>query len=233
MESVLPKLAVPSFTVTVPSTNKKVKMRPFLVKEEKILLAAKESKNPEDVVLAMKDIIFACSFEVLDVEKLATFDIEFLFIKLRGASVGEVVEINFSCPECKKKIEIEIDLEKVKIKKDKKHSKNIAISEDVIITMNYPTLESVMEDSEDPEKMFALVVSMVDSVMIGDVIYNSSDLSKEEIGEFLDSMTSGQFSKVKEFFDTMPRMSYNINEKCSHCGFIVKHEFKGLSDFFA
>lgn len=201
----LPKLQQPLFELTIPSTNKKVKYRPFTVKEEKILLIAQETKEIEQIVLSIKQIINNCVQEI-DVDKLAMFDLEYLLINTRARSVSNVMEFKIKDPETEEEVELEIDIDEVKIHKDEKHNKNIQISDSVTIGMKYPKIDQLigMNDKDQNEALFDLMIGCIDTVVDGEEVYRLTDFSDEEIEEFVDSFSTEHINKIRDFFETMP-----------------------------
>lgn len=201
----LPKLQQPLFELTIPSTNKKVKYRPFTVKEEKILLIAQETKEIEQIVLSIKQIINNC-VQGVDVDKLAMFDLEYLLINTRARSVSNIMEFKIKDPETEEEVELEIDIDEVKIHKDKKHDKNIKISDSVTIGMKYPKIDQLigMNDKDQNEALFDLMIGCIDTVVDGDEVYRLSDFSDEEIEEFVESFSTEHINKIRDFFETMP-----------------------------
>lgn len=201
----LPKLQQPLFELTIPSTNKKVKYRPFTVKEEKILLIAQETKEIEQIVLSIKQIINNC-VQGVDVDKLAMFDLEYLLINTRARSVSNIMEFKIKDPETEEEVELEIDIDEVKIHKDKKHDKNIKINDSVTIGMKYPKIDQLigMNDKDQNEALFDLMIGCIDTVVDGDEVYKLTDFSDEEIEEFVESFSTEHINKIRDFFETMP-----------------------------
>jgi len=221
----------------IPSTGKKVKYRPYLVKEEKVLLQAFESKDTKMCLQAMSDTISACldpSAEV-DVEKLATFDLEYMFTQLRGKSVGEISTILISCKECEKHNEYNIDLDKLKVSVER--NKNIIkITDTISVEMRYPTYESFIVDdlensAKDINSALKILASSVAAILTPSERIDTTGKPKEEIIEFLSSMTASQLKQLTDFLENMPALKHQANFVCD-CGAENSLELKGLSDFF-
>ena len=238
----LPTIATPTYTLKVPSTNKSITYRPFLVKEEKILLMAMESKEDKDMADALRQIITNCvSTANFDAHTLAVFDLEYIFLNLRAKSVGEIAEPTIKCPECDTDITLKVDLTKVKVKKDRKHKAEIPLSENIGVTMKYPdiedllAMESPMEDGEkEVDRTFTMIMHSIENIWDENSVYAAKDHTEEEINTFLESLTTDHFEKIQAFYDTMPRLEHKIkykciNEKCDHTDEMI---LRGLQDFF-
>ena len=234
----LPKLNVPKYKIKLPSDGRTVNYRPFLVKEEKLLLLATESGEQSDLITAVTDIITACT-DVQDVDKLPTFDIEYIFLQIRTKSVGESVDVSVTCPDDgETQVDVSIPLEQIKVIKTKGHKKEIKLSEEVVLTMKYPSLDIFVEMNFQPEdvgvdQVFRMAASCIDSIAETEQVYECKDLPKEELNAFLDQMTSDQFKKVQDFFETMPKLSHTL--KVTNPNTKVESEVKleGLASFFA
>ena len=234
----LPVLNTPKFKLKLPSDNRVVNFRPFLVKEEKILLIATETGEQAELITAIKNIIKACT-DIKDVEQLSTFDIEFVFLQIRTKSVGESVDVSVTCPDDgETQVDVSIPLDQIKVIKTKGHKKEIKLSEEVVLTMKYPSLDIFVEMNFQPEdvgvdQVFRMAASCIDSIADVEQVYDCKDLPKEEITSFLDQMTSDQFKKVQDFFETMPKPSHTL--KVTNPNTKVESEVKleGLASFFA
>ena len=234
----LPVLNTPKFKLKLPSDNRVVNYRPFLVKEEKILLIATETGEQAELITAIKNIIKACT-DIKDVEQLSTFDIEFVFLQIRTKSVGESVDVSVTCPDDgETQVDVSIPLDQIKVIKTKGHKKEIKLSEEVVLTMKYPSLDIFVEMNFQPEdvgvdQVFRMAASCIDSIADVEQVYDCKDLPKEEITSFLDQMTSDQFKKVQDFFETMPKLSHTL--KVTNPNTKVESEVKleGLASFFA
>ena len=237
----LPKLNVPVYETILPSTEKVIKYRPFLVKEEKILLTALEDATGNEMSSAIKQIIGNCVLETLDINNLPTFDLEFLFLRLRAKSVGERVKIGlrpYPCPQnegnlCENSTEVEINLEEVKVIKDKEHSSKIMLDDNIGIVLDYPNT-SVFEKSKMNNFEFgmSLIKKSIKMIYTNEDVFERDSFTTEDLDEFIDSLNSEQFQKVKKFFDTMPKLSYDVKYKCSTCGEDKKTTLEGLDSFF-
>ena len=206
----LPKINLPLFETKLISTGKKkIKYRPFTVKEEKILLIAQESDDIEQVILAIKQIIGNCCEDV-KVDKLPMFDLEYLLMQIRGKSVNNVIEFQITDPETEKPVTLELNVDEIKMTKPKGHNREISIGEDAYIVMDYPMLDDVTKflntDEEKDNNIFDIMLSCIGSVVQGDEVYNLEDFSEEEVLEFVDSFSTQTIEKIKEFFETIPVM---------------------------
>ena len=232
----LPKLNVPRYALTLPSTGAKVKYRPFLVKEEKMLLLAMESDDQAMMVETITNLIESCT-NLTGVNKLATFDIEYLFLQIRSKSVGETVDVNMTCPDDNEtQVQVTIPLEEVTVKISDKHTKEIKINKEVGLVMKYPSMDMFVKnnfsDTPDVENVFDLAVDCIDQIFEGEEVYEAKESSKTELMEFLESMNSAQFKMIQEFFETMPKMSYDV--KFTNPKTKKKHSvtLEGLASFF-
>ena len=204
----LPKIDLPVFETKLISTGrKKIKYRPFTVKEEKILLIAQESDDIDQVILAIKQIITNCCPSV-DAEKLPMFDTEYLMMQIRGKSVNNIIEFNITDPETEKTVPIELDIEEIKLSKPKGHNREISIGEDAHLIMSYPRLNELTAflnaEQNGAENIFDVMVSCIETVVEGDTVYDLEDFSKEEVNEFIDSFTTQTVEDIRMFFETMP-----------------------------
>jgi hypothetical protein len=233
--STLPKIEHPLFTIEVPSLKKEFKFRPFLVKEEKILLMAKESGNLSDILLAIKQIVNNCKVDKkLDINKLALFDLEYIFLKLRSVSVDNVIKVSYVDNEDQKSYNFNININDVKIKYPEKLDNNISITETSGLLMKYPPA-TLYEDKEflnlEKDQLFELIIRCIDKIYSGEEIYNSSEYKKEDIAEFLENLSIKTFDKIQTFLLNTPKLEYKINYKNS---FDNDREIvlSSLSDFF-
>ena len=235
----LPKLNTPTYELEIPSTDEKIKYRPFLVKEEKILLMAMESGKNEDIVQAVKDIVLACTFDKLDVSNLPMFDVEYIFLNIRAKSVGEISKLKLLAPDDKKTyVDTEINLTEVKVQVDDNHTNKIELENDMGIIMTYPTIDSFMEtgiQTVTASNMLDIISSCILQIYEkkGEKVYNSKDQTKKELTEFIESMNTKQFKQVQVFFDTMPKLKHTI--KITNPKTKKENEITliGLNDFFA
>lgn len=237
----LPKLEAPVFKTTMPSTGNPIEFRPFLVKEQKILLMALEGDDKEEMVSCVKRLINSCVItDNIDPDKLPSFDLEFLFKEIRSKSVGETIEISLQINDCGKantgicSQTTTVNLEEVKVITGEGHNKVIMLTDDVGIKMTYPTPEKMEKLSSSENTMdvvFDIVGASIESVFQGDV--TSGEWDKEEMTTFLDSLNQKQFDKILNFFNTMPQLRHNIKFDCIECGKKIEYEVRGLSGFFA
>jgi hypothetical protein len=241
----LPKIETPTYHLTLPSTGEKIKYRPFLVKEEKILLIATESEEDEAIQNAIKDIISNCTFGKLDPDDSTPFDIEWVFLQLRIKSKGETVDLNYTCnnnidKEDKEKVcgasnLIHIDLRDIKIDTENELSKVIHITDTIGVEMMYPTfktMEMINPEANGAEQAMAMIVSNITTVFEGDVVYCAGqDFDVNEMSEFVDNLSEEQFSKIREFFDGMPTVKHDVEYNCTTCGYKETLHLEGLQDF--
>ena len=236
----LPKIATPTYEMVLPSSDRKIKYRPFLVKEEKILIIAMESEDMKQITNAIKSVINNCILSRgIKVEKLSTFDIEYLFLNIRGKSVGEHVEVIVTCPDDgKTQVPVVIPLDEIEIKRDPKHNKDIKLDDKLTMRMKYPSMSEFvktnfnLDDDITVEQSFDLIISCIDQIYNEEESWNASDCTKKEMTDFLDQLNSKQFKDVEQFFDTMPKLSHRIrvmNPKTKVENDIV---LEGLSSFF-
>ena len=236
----LPKIATPTYEMVLPSSNKKIKYRPFLVKEEKILIIAMESEDQKQITNALKTVINNCILtRGIKVDKLSTFDIEYLFLNIRGKSFGENVEVLITCPDDNEtQVPVIIPLDEIKIQRDPKHQKDIKLDNDLIMRMRYPSLNEFIKTNFDfsdgvgVEESFDLVISCIDQIYNQEESWTSSDCTKKEMVDFLEQLSSKQFKDIEQFFDTMPKLSHKI--KVTNPKTKVENEvlLEGLSSFF-
>lgn len=239
----LPMNSAPTYVMEIPSTKQKVNFRPLLVKEEKALLIAQQSDDTGVMVDTLKNIIRSCILtENINVDSLAVFDLEYIFVQLRAKSVGEFAELFFGCDEDhgpdneKAKVKININLLDVKVDFPKDHKNKIELFDDVGVIMKYPSLdviEKINENtSEDIETLFSLVADSIQSIYNTDTVWDSKDQTKEELIEFLNNLSSQQFLKIQDFFITMPKLSHKVKHKCPVCGKNNETVLEGLKSFF-
>ena len=235
----LPKLNTPTYELEVPSTDEKIKYRPFLVKEEKILLMAMESKDNAQIINAVKDIVQSCTFEKVNVSTMPMFDMEYIFLNIRAKSVGEISKLKVLCPDDKKTYaSVELDLTKVEVQVGDDHSNKIELTDDMGIIMTYPTIDSFLEsgiETVNASNMLDVVGSCVLQIyeQKGEKVYQAKDQTKKELTEFVESMNTGQFKQVQSFFDTMPKLKHTIKVKNPKTKKSSDVTLMGLNDFFA
>ena len=235
----LPKLNTPTYELEVPSTDEKIKYRPFLVKEEKILLMAMESKDNTQIINAVKDIVSSCTFEKLNANTMPMFDMEYIFLNIRAKSVGEISKLKILCPDDKKTYaSVELDLTKVEVQVDDEHSNKIELTDDMGIIMTYPTIDSFLEsgiENIDASNMLDVIGTCILQIYEekGEKVYQAKDQTKKELTEFIESMDSKQFKKLQSFFDTMPKLKHTIKVKNPKTKKSSDVTLTGLNDFFA
>tara|TARA_B100001094_G_scaffold326211_1_gene381907 strand:- start:101 stop:820 length:720 start_codon:yes stop_codon:yes gene_type:complete len=236
----LPKIATPTYELVLPSNNKTVKYRPFLVKEEKLLVLALESEDTKQITNAIKAVLSSCiQTRGVKVETLPTFDIEYLFLHIRGKSVGEVIEVNLYAPDDgKTSVPVEINIDDIKVQKDEEHDKKIKLDDNLVMEMKYPSLDQFINNNFEIggdvsfEKSFELIASSIDTVYNDEEVWSASDCTKKELVEFLEQMNTVQFKKVEKFFETMPKLSHEvtfINPKTKKENTVL---LEGLTSFF-
>ena len=235
----LPTIETPRYELTLPSSDVQVQFRPFLVKEEKLLLVAMESKDNNEIVNATKGILTTCTFDKLDIDTLPMFDIEYLLLQIRSKSVGEVANFKVICPDDKMTAaDVELDLSTVEVQVDDDHSNKIVIDEErkLGLVLNYPSLGITKAgfdmNKENVDTMFSVVASCIDHIYEGDKTYPAKDSTKKELVEFLEGLSQQAFLKIRKFFDTMPHLRHDVEVENPKTKVMNKITFKGLQDFF-
>jgi len=237
----LPTITTPSYELELPSTGKRIKYRPFLVKEEKLLVLALETENTKDISTAIKTVLKNCiQSRGVKIDKLPTFDIEFLFLNIRGKSVGEEIEVNLIAPDDEvTSVPVTINIDDIKISKKKDHTNKIKLDESLMMEMKYPSLDEFVKnnfdfDGEvDMDQSFDLIASCIDKIYNEEEVWSTADCTKKEVKEFLEQMNSLQFKEIESFFDSMPKLSHTVtftNPKTKVESTVV---LEGLSSFFA
>ena len=237
----LPKIATPTYELELPSTEETIKFRPFLVKEEKLLVLALESEDTKQITTAIKNVIKNCILtRGVKVETLPTFDIEYLFLNIRGKSVGEVLDVNIICPDDgETEVEVKIDLDEIKVKKNDDHKRQIKLDDSIMMEMKYPSLEQFVKNNFDlndknaMDQSFELIASCVDKIYSEDEVWAAADCTKKEMTEFLEQMNSSQFKEIESFFETMPKLSHTIKVKNPKTEKENEIVLEGLASFFA
>ena len=237
----LPKIATPTYELELPSTGETVKYRPFLVKEEKVLVIALESEDNKQITNAIKAVLKSCILSKgIKVESLPTFDIEYLFLNIRGKSVGEDLDVNIICPDDNKtQVPVTISLDEIEVQKDDNHTNKIKVDENIMMEMKYPSLDQFIKNNFDfndknmMDQSFDLIATCIDKIYTEDEVWATADCTKKEMRDFLEQMNSNQFKEIEKFFETMPKLSHSIsvtNPKTK-----VKSEvvLEGLASFFA
>src|SRR6056300_1663793 len=235
----LPTLETQTYELTLPSADVKVKYRPFLVKEEKILLQAMESEKQEEIIQALKDIVSACTYGKINADELPTFDLEYIFLQIRAKSVGEVAKLKILCPDDKKTYaDVDIDLTKIDVQVDDKHTNNIIVDDNkkIGIIMKYPTLGSVDPSldftKEQTNKIFQLIANSIYQIYEGDKVYSTSDYTKEDLNKFIESLSAKTFTDIQNFYNTMPKLIHEIEVENPKTKVKSKVTLQGLTDFF-
>jgi hypothetical protein len=237
----LPKISTPTYEIELPSTGQKIKFRPFLVKEEKLLVLALETEDTKQITTGIKTVIKNCiETKGVKVEDLPTFDIEYLFLNIRGKSVGEDIEVNIICPDDEETtVPVKINIDDIGVQKNEKHTTKIKIDDEIMMEMKYPSLDQFIKsnfdfnDSSPIEQSFDLISSCIDKIYTEEEVWTVSDVSKKEITEFLDQMNSSQFKEIEKFFETMPKLSHTIKVKNPKTKVESEVVLEGLSSFFA
>ena len=236
----LPKLNTPTYELTLPSSNRKVKYRPFLVKEEKILLIAMESEDEKEMQNAVKQILKNCILtRGISVDKLAVFDIEYLFLNIRGKSVGEEITLNIVCPDDEKtEVEVAVNVEDVKIQKSDKHDPVIQLNDQVGIVMKYPSMEMFVknnitgDNTQKVDTIFDMTIDCISQVVEGEDVLEAKSFSKKEMLEFVETFDTQQFQKIQDFFETMPKLSHTVDVTNPNTGVKSQVVIEGLASFF-
>jgi len=237
----LPKIATPTYELELPSTEQTIQYRPFLVKEEKLLVIALESEDTKQITTAIKSVIKNCILtKNIKVENLPTFDIEYLFLNIRGKSVGEEIEVNIICPDDEiTQVPVKINLDDIKVQKNEEHTNRIKVDSHIMMEMKYPSLDQFIKNNFDfndknaMEQSFELIGSCIDKIYTEDEVWSSADVSKKELIEFLESMNSSQFKDIEKFFETMPKLSHKISVKNPKTEVESEVVLEGLASFFA
>ena len=237
----LPKIATPSYELELPSSGKTIKYRPFLVKEEKVLVIAMESEDTKQITNAIKAVLKSCvQTKGIKIEALPTFDIEYLFLNIRGKSVGEELEVNIICPDDgETSVPVMIALEDIQVEKMDDHSPQIKLDSKLMMEMKYPSLDEFIKNNFDfkeenqMDQSFQLIASCIDKIYSDEEVWATADCTKKEVNEFLESMNSSQFKLIEKFFETMPKLTHTlevVNPNTKKKNTVV---LEGLSDFFA
>lgn len=237
----LPKIATPTYELELPSTEQTIKFRPFLVKEEKLLVLALESEDTKQITNAIKSVIKGCILtKGIKVEHLPTFDIEFLFLNIRGKSVGEKIEVNIICPDDgETEVPVTIDVDEIKVQKNDNHTKQIKVDDNIMMELKYPSLEQFIKNNfdvnseSDMDKSFDLIASCIDKIYSDEEVWAAADCTKKEVVDFLEQMNSSQFKEIEKFFETMPKLSHTLKVKNPKTKKENEVVLEGLASFFA
>lgn len=242
----LPKIDVPIYDVKLISTGKKVRFRPFTVKEEKLFLMASESEDSSATINTIKQVLNNCIVDEIDIESLPLFDIEFLFVNLRARSISEVVNLKYRCnnmvkseddteKKCNNLVEVDLNVLDIKPEAGANHTNKIEITDKLGIVMKYPKMDAIVistENKDDFDIVIDLILDCIDYIYDADNVYYAKDTTREELMDFLDSLQSKDLDKIKEFFETMPKMKKEIDFSCKKCGYHEKIELEGIQSFF-
>jgi hypothetical protein len=235
----LPMSSTPTYTLTIPSTGKEVKYRPFLVREEKALMMAQQSEDPIVMVNTLKDVIKTCVVGDFNADEIATFDLEYIFTQLRAKSVGETVDLIFPCDVCedeKARVQISFDITKLQVEKSPDHNNKVHLFGDVGVVMKYPTMQVLKKlqnlDVNNLDDLFKIVAECIDYIYQGDELFYGKEQTQEELLDFINNLTSEQFAKVQKFFETMPRLKQEVNYNCPVCNRAHHKVLEGLQSFF-
>ncbi len=239
----LPKINTPTYELVLPSNNKKVKYRPFLVREEKILVMALETEDMKQITNSIVQILDDCILtKGVDVTKLASFDIEYLFLNIRAKSVGESVEVNITCPDDEKTtVEMNINIDSIKVKKDRKHKDIIKLDDTLSMKLKYPSMEQFMENNFDVNeatadnvsKSLGLITTCIDQIYNDEESWDADESSKDELTDFIEQLNTKQFKQIEKFFETMPKLSHKIKIKNPKTEVESEVVLEGLAAFFS
>ena len=238
----LPKISTPTYELELPSSGETIEYRPFLVREEKLLVLAMESEDTKSITRAIKEVLKSCIKTKIKVEALPTFDIEYLFLNIRGKSVGEEVEVTVTCPDDNKtEVEISIPIDEIQIEKSKDHNDTIKLDDELTMKMKYPSLDQFIQTNFDLdaakgasqlEQSFDLIAACIDTFYSDEEAWPASESSKKELNEFLEQLSSSQFQEIEQFFETMPKLVHEVsitNPKTKKKSTVT---LEGLSSFF-
>ena len=238
----LPKINTPTYELVLPSSGKKIKYRPFLVREEKILIMALETEDQKQITRAVIDILSSCIItKGIKLDKLATFDIEYLFLNVRSKSVGEQIEVNVTCPDDEKtSVPITIDIDSIKIEKNKNHRNTIKLDDSLSLKLRYPSMEqfvntnfeSAEESGNEIKTTLDMIISCIDNIFNDEESWPASESTKKELGEFLDQLNTKQFKLIEDFFATMPKLTHTLKVKNPKTNVESTVKLEGLASFF-
>jgi hypothetical protein len=237
----LPKISTPTYELELPSTGETIRYRPFLVKEEKLLVIALESEDTKQITTAIKTVIKNCILtKNVKVESLPTFDIEYLFLNIRGKSVGEELEVNIICPDDgETQVPVKINLDDIQVQKNDEHSNRIKLDDSIMMEMKYPSLDQFIKNNFDfadknaMDQSFDLIASCIDKIFTEEEVWTAGDVTKKEMADFLESMNSSQFKDIEMFFETMPKLSHSIKVTNPITEIESEVVLEGLASFFA
>ena len=210
----LPKLDTPTYRLTLPSTGEEIQYRPFLVKEQKILMMAQESEDDQQILDAVTSLVRTCTFDKIDANNSPMFDVEYIFLQIRGKSVGENVQLKLICPDDEKtSVDVEVDINDIAVQMTDNHTNEIKITDTVKIFLNYPLLrdmKGILAETSQMQQIFSMLTKCVHEIHYGEQIFNKIDISEKDINEFIDQLTTDQFEGITNFFDTMPKLRHVI-----------------------
>jgi hypothetical protein len=227
----LPKIKHPTYKISIPSNGKEVNFRPFTVQEEKMLLMAKNTENTDDIINTVKQVIQNCIIEPIDANKLAIFDIEYIFIKLRAKSVGEIVDLDYTDPDTEENIKFKVNLDEIEVKKHEGHSNKLKLFENIGVVMRYPTLEEVkaIEGGAKDDAVFGMLLRCIDKIYDNDTVYE--EYTESELQDFINSLPMESMSSIQTFFETMPSVEHTVKLK-NKGGETKEIVLKGINSFF-
>jgi hypothetical protein len=241
----LPKIDVPLYEITLPLLKKKVKIRPFLVKEEKILLMAMESEDEKSILLAIKQIVTNCCVENINVDDLPILDLEYMFLQLRARSIGEIIDLQYKCnndvkdnegneKKCNNIIKLSFNALEVEPEENENHSQKIQLTSKLGVVMKYPDFKTMekMDTQSETEAIQKMVTNCIDYIYDEETLYYAKDVSETELIDFVDSLTRDQFQKIQDFFETIPKMKKTLNFKCNKCEYQEEVVLEGVQSFF-
>jgi hypothetical protein len=238
----LPKIATPTYELTLPSSGKSIKYRPFLVKEEKILILALESQDIKQITTAIKQVLKECILSKgIKVEELPTFDIEYIFLNVRGKSVGEAIDLIITCSDDgETEVSVKIFIDEIQVQRDPEHSQEIKLDDNLLLKMKYPSLNEFIknnfdfsgEDASTIEKSFDIISSCIDMVYSAEESWSAADCTKKELNDWIETLTSNQFQEIEKFFNTMPKLAHTFKVKNPKTGVESEVTLEGLTSFF-
>jgi len=230
----LPKLEVPNYELEVPSSDEKLKFRPFLVKEEKVLLIALESQDKKEMLSAMKEIISTCTYNKFDVEKSPLFDLEYVFLKIRAKSIGETSTIRIRCKDGKNYAQVELPLDEINVEVGEDHTNKIEITKDISVIMDYPRvdIEDYIIDGQEVVSFFKVIKQCIYQVIDGETVHERADMGDADLDEFLGGLTNAHLNKFKAFFETMPKLKYEVKYKHPKTNKQETKVLEGMQSFF-
>jgi len=245
----LPTITVPQYSLILPSTGKEYKYRPFLVKEEKILLIAMESEDEKQIIDATVNIIKNCIVGEIDIDNLPIFDIEYIFLQLRGKAKGEILELKYTCPKCSGQIPLTINIDEIKVEQKDGHTNKIELTDVIGVVMKYPNIEiqkkltEIAKNTTEIEGLFETITHCIDYIYDLESTYPAKDHTKKELHDFLESINDEQFQKIAKFFETAPSLKHEVELHCKNkvkgkgkekkeCSYKEKMTLEGLNSFF-